>query len=53
MHLSERIADLSPSKRRLFLQRLREEVARRADLGSQAPPLRLVSREEGLPLSFA
>jgi len=51
--ISERLEDLSPSKRRLFLQRLKEETARRVDLDSQVPSLRPVSREEGLPLSFA
>ena len=53
MRVAERLADLSPSERAFFLQRLKEEAARRADRHSQAPPMQAVSREKELPLSFA
>ncbi len=45
--------DPAAAKRALFLQRLREEAIRQKEQRSQVPPLRSVSREQPLPLSFS
>src|SRR5678815_1916626 len=51
--LTERVAELSPAKRQLLLQRLNKEAASRARERSEAPAFVPVERNGDLPLSFA
>src|ERR1044071_4258289 len=47
--ISERLSNLSPSRRKLLLQRLKKEAKRNADGGS----IQKISRDEHPALSFA
>jgi amino acid adenylation domain-containing protein len=50
--LSE-LAELSPIKRKLVLQRLKAQAARSEDKGQHAPPLLPAARDAEIPLSYA
>jgi len=49
---TDRLAGLSPAKRRLLLQKLQEQQAQRDETAPQVPALRPVPRDGELPLSF-
>jgi len=52
--LLSRLANLSPEKRELVLKKLQERgLSPAIDVGSQAPPIVPVPRDQTLPLSFA
>ncbi|HEX7772472.1 MAG TPA: condensation domain-containing protein, partial [Pyrinomonadaceae bacterium] len=51
--ITERVAELSPAKRQLLLQRLNQEAASRARKRIEAPAFVPVERNGDLPLSFA
>ncbi|HEX3559471.1 MAG TPA: amino acid adenylation domain-containing protein [Pyrinomonadaceae bacterium] len=52
--VSERLSGLSPAKRKLLAERLRQEAARRGEQQpASVPPIKRVPRGEMLPLSFA
>src|SRR6185369_9153557 len=51
--ITDRVAELSPAKRQLLLQRLNKEAAGRARERAEAPAFVPVERNGDLPLSFA
>ena len=51
--ISERLSNLSPSRRKLLLQRLKKEAKSRASQSPDAGPILPISRDEHPALSFA
>src|ERR1044071_2221786 len=51
--ISERLSSLSPSRRKLLLQRLKKEAKLRADQSRDSRPMLPVSRDGNPALSFA
>jgi hypothetical protein len=51
--ITDRVAELSPAKRQLLLQRLKKEAAGKAQERSDAPAFVPVERNGDMPLSFA